>query len=187
MESNKWIDVKDYEGLYKINKMGNIYSTKSNRILKPQLINDRYYHIRLYKTSITSHLLHRLIALHFIPNPNNYLVVDHKNQNKLDNRIENLRWISHSGNSRNRGVQGKTSNFKGVSSSSRKNKPWRAQIKIEGKTKHLGNFRTEEEAHIEYMKNYNNIMKKFENCEDIELDNNNSIFKNNDICLIKHK
>ena len=38
--------------------------------------------------------VHRLIALHFIPNPNNEKEVDHINRNILDNRIENLRWVN---------------------------------------------------------------------------------------------
>ena len=45
---------------------------------------------------------HRLIAKQFIENPNNYVYVDHINRNKLDNRIENLRWCSASDNSKNK-------------------------------------------------------------------------------------
>jgi hypothetical protein len=45
-----------------------------------------------------SFAIHRLIALVFIPNPDNYKVVHHKNENKLDNRIENLEWVSQKSN-----------------------------------------------------------------------------------------
>ena len=48
------------------------------------------------------YLKHRLIATQFIENPNNYVYVDHINRNRLDNRIENLRWCSASDNSKNR-------------------------------------------------------------------------------------
>ena len=47
--------------------------------------------------------IHRLIAIHFIPNPNNLPLVDHKNRIKTDNRIENLRWVSSSDNNQNVG------------------------------------------------------------------------------------
>ena len=45
--------------------------------------------------------LHRLLAQAFIPNPQNLQVVDHKNRNKLDNRLNNLRWVTSSENNRN--------------------------------------------------------------------------------------
>lgn len=52
---------------------------------------------------------HRLIAVQFIPNPDNLPQVDHINHNRTDNRIENLRWVSSSGNSRNKSSYGKKS------------------------------------------------------------------------------
>ena len=48
--------------------------------------------------------LHRLIATHFIPNPNNLPCIDHINRIKTDNRIENLRWASYSTNNRNKNL-----------------------------------------------------------------------------------
>ena len=45
---------------------------------------------------------HRIIASQFIPNPNNLSEVDHINHNRADNRIENLRWVSHSDNGKNK-------------------------------------------------------------------------------------
>jgi len=154
----KWIE--GYENLYKICKNGDVISCRFNKekILKPRIISD-YLIVTLYKNKKQKHfLIHRLIAIYFIDNPNNYQIVDHINQNSLDNRIENLRWITKSGNMRNRKNQGKY--MKGVWFHKKNNK-FRAKICIDYKHKHLGYFDTELEAHEKYMKAYNEIMEKF--------------------------
>ena len=69
--------------------------------------------------------------------------IDHINTNSLDNRIENLRVLTHQQNQFNR-------NAKGYYWNKKRNK-WRSQIKINGKTKFLGYFDDEEDAHISYL------------------------------------
>jgi len=161
MEDWKWID--GYENLYKICKNGDVISCRFNKekILKPGNNTWGYLQVGLYKNNkLKTFRIHRLIALHFIDNPNNYECVDHVNRNKRDNRIENLRWITQSGNKRNTKNYGKY--MKGVSFNKASNK-FQAQIYFDNKSKYLGCFKTELEAHNVYMKAYNEIMKKFKN------------------------
>ena len=96
--------LEDYPN-YRIYKDGKVENTTSKKILKPRLQgrkNKQYYKVRLYESGKWKDFLnHRLLALLFLPNPCNYSDVDHINLNKLDNRLENLRWCSHSSNMRN--------------------------------------------------------------------------------------
>ncbi len=96
-----WIDVEGYEGLYKISNFGRVLSIKT---LMSIYINSRgYKSVRLHKEGKQKNFtLHRLLANHFIPNPQNLPEVDHKNRDKLDNSLENLRWCSRIENSLNR-------------------------------------------------------------------------------------
>ena len=97
-ENNKIID---YRGLYQISNLGRIKSLKrkyttENRILKYHKKNSGYYYVDLCKNSETKRfLIHRLVAIHFITNPNNLSQVNHKNENKEDNCVENLEWCTH--------------------------------------------------------------------------------------------
>ena len=84
-------DIKNYEGLYKISLQGNVFSLISNKKLKPNLNKNGYYQINLYKnTNIKCFYIHRLVALHFIPNLLNKSQVNHIDGNKLNNHIDNL-------------------------------------------------------------------------------------------------
>lgn len=101
-----WKDVIGYEGYYKISNKGEVVSIerevvqKNNSIrtfpsqkAKPRINVHGYIIVLLSKEQKTEHaLLHRLLAIHFIPNPNNYKIVRHLNDNKLDYRLENLAW-----------------------------------------------------------------------------------------------
>lgn len=83
----------DYTGLYKINTKGQIYSLISNKILKNVKANTGYYQITLCKNKKHyQHLIHRLVAFMFIPNPNNLPQVNHIDENKGNNTLENLEW-----------------------------------------------------------------------------------------------
>lgn len=89
--------------------------------------------------------LHHLV----IGSPPNSLQVDHINRNRLDDRRENLRFVTREGNMRNRGaLKNNKSSYKGVWLEDK----WRACIRIDGHTKHLGSFETAEEAASAYDK-----------------------------------
>lgn len=106
IDGEVWIDVRGYEDLYQVSNMGRIRSkpkviTRKNgvnqyfheRIIKFCTINSGYYRVVLHKDlGSKSFLVHRLVATHFLPNPNEYKEVNHKNEKKTDNRVENLEW-----------------------------------------------------------------------------------------------
>ena len=82
-----------------------IYSEKRGKMkrLKAGINNRGYYRVNLCKDGKKYYkLVHRLIAEMFIKNPDNLPDVDHINHDKTDNRLENLRWVSHQDNGRNR-------------------------------------------------------------------------------------
>lgn len=84
--------IKGYEN-YSISKTGEVTNTNTGRVLKACLNGIGYYHVSLHKDGKQKSVkLHRLVAEHFIPNPDNLPVVRHLNDVKNDNRIENLAW-----------------------------------------------------------------------------------------------
>lgn len=149
MEEEIWKDIIDYEGLYMISSLGRVMSSKYNKkkILKPRVGSHGYHRVDLCKDSkIKSFLIHRLIAIHFIDNPDNFEHVDHINRNKLDNRIQNLRWCSRSTNSQNRTKkENASSQYYGVYWNKRYKK-WRARITVNGEKTNLGYYDNEEES-----------------------------------------
>ena len=103
-----WKDIQGYEGVYQISNLGEIKSlermivTNDNitkkikeKILKPCLRKNGYYGIVLKKDDKSKYYaIHRLVAQHFIPNPNNLPQVNHKDENKINNCVENLEWCT---------------------------------------------------------------------------------------------
>ena len=88
-----WMDIKGYEGKYKVSNQGRVYSIRSNKYLAIGNNRKGYLYVRLWKDNIEKkEYIHRLVARHFIPNPNNLPQVNHKDENKENNRVENLEW-----------------------------------------------------------------------------------------------
>ena len=103
-----WKDVKGYEGLYLVSDEGEVYSlprivnngrgtyVTGGRLLKPGKRAQYYSFVILSDGENIEHKsLHRLVAEAFIPNPNDYPEVNHIDENKTNNRPENLEWCDH--------------------------------------------------------------------------------------------
>jgi hypothetical protein len=94
-EKEIWKDIPEYEGLYQVNQWGDIYSLISNKRLKYSVSNDGYKQYNLRKNKKPHIMLaHRAVALAFIPNPNNYPIVNHKDENPLNCYVDNLEWCT---------------------------------------------------------------------------------------------
>lgn len=101
MEPKKCLDNPNYL----VYPDGRIYSLLRNKFLQPWVDSDGYLRVEL---QTVPKLVHRLVAECFIPNPQNYETVNHKDENKLNNHIDNLEWMSRENNvkySQNNAIQ----------------------------------------------------------------------------------
>lgn len=88
-------DVKGFEGFYQVSNLGNVFSIKKNKILKPTILDNGYLQVDLYKnTEHKKNNIHRLVAIAFIPNPYNLPQVNHKDEDKTNNNVWNLEWCT---------------------------------------------------------------------------------------------
>ena len=96
-----WKPVKEFEDLYEVSNIGRVRSLRRNKILStPNRIAGRGYpFLYLYRNGKRdSQMVHRLVAKAFIPNPNNYDEVNHKDEDATNNVVTNLEWCTHSYN-----------------------------------------------------------------------------------------
>ena len=125
-----WMPIKNFEGLYEVSNTGKIKSLNYNHTKKEGLLKfkkDKYGYLEvfLFKDKIKYKFkVHRLVAIHFIPNIKNKPCVDHINTNKEDNNVENLRWVTHKENNNNPLTKKKTidnhADFIGIKNPNRK-------------------------------------------------------------------
>ena len=98
-----WRDIEGYEGLYQVSNLGRVRSLNYNRTGKVQNMKlgtypNGYKMVDLKKNKKRkAHLVHRLVAKAFIPNPNpdQLCEVNHKDEDKANNTVDNLEWCSH--------------------------------------------------------------------------------------------
>lgn len=94
----KWKDIDGFEGKYQISSWGRVRN-RDGLILKPYMNNKGYLKISLQQgRRAIKKRVHRLVAIAFIPNPENLPQVNHKDGNKTNNSFTNLEWISNSDN-----------------------------------------------------------------------------------------
>lgn len=93
-----WKDVPGYEGLYQVSNLGRV-KRPCKRLLKGSICKNGYYRVTLWKNGKMSYKhIHRLVAMVFIPNPNNYPCINHKDEVRTNNNVDNLEWCSYSYN-----------------------------------------------------------------------------------------
>jgi hypothetical protein len=103
--------LKGYEGLYLINKKGHIKTVRrrgtDERIIRPALCKNGYYAVSLNnKDGGKTFTIHRLLACQYIPNVDNKRCIDHIDRNKINNSLDNLRWVTYTENNQNKNING---------------------------------------------------------------------------------
>lgn len=96
----EWRPVVGYEGKYEVSNLGKVdaldfHRQGIRRALKQVKLNSGYIRVTLYKNGVPTHYqVHRVVASAFIPNPNNYPCINHKDENKENNVVSNLEWCT---------------------------------------------------------------------------------------------
>ena len=138
MQKEVWKDIQGFEGQYQISNYGRVKSFYRNeegfvRIISTNKLGYKWIGLRKPGMNAPTHsLIHRLVALHFVPNPDpeNLREINHKDGNKENNYFENLEWCTRSYNIKHAFDNGLKANKKGAES-------WRAvqfyRFNLEGK------------------------------------------------------
>ena len=93
IEIEEFRDIPDYEGMYEVSNLGRV--RRDGKILKPFKNKKGYLLVSLFKNGTKKNArIHRLVAQSFIPNPQNLPQINHKDEDKTNNAVENLEWCT---------------------------------------------------------------------------------------------
>lgn len=97
----RWKPIRGYEHCYAVSDKGNVKSLRRDKVLKQHINkqNGYCYVVFSLEGNRKTMRVHRLVAMEFCPNPHNYLLVNHKDENKTNNRADNLEWCTAKYNS----------------------------------------------------------------------------------------
>ena len=169
MSKERWEDIPDYKGYYKVSDFGRVKSlerkaksprgfrTIKEKILK-QGLRSTYVSVALYKENNNKSFdVHVLVAMAFLNHTpcGHKVVVDHINFDRLDNKLSNIRLITQRENANRKHIES-TSEYIGVSWDKSRVK-WTARIWDNDKQKYLGRFTNEYDAHLAYQKELKQI------------------------------
>lgn len=164
-------DVVGYEGNYLISEDGEVYSVIRGIRLKQFSKNadsNSYRRVELSLNGVKrKHQVHRLVAEAYLGKPEEFMVVNHKNGIKYDNRVLNLEWVTQKQNDAHARINGltpsllgnkqkrNTSGYVGVTKSGNK---WKAQMRLSGKLHYFGLYDTPEEASKAYTEAFEGVL-----------------------------
>lgn len=157
-----WKDIEGYNGDYKISNLGRVLSLKKEGkfLLPEKVIKDKYYRVCLYNSGVKKrHFVHRLVAEHFLLKVGNSNIVNHIDNNGLNNSVDNLEWVTVRENL----SHCTKSKYVGVQIEVRGNYiRYRSSVRVNGKLIRKSH-KTEEEAHNEYLNvlKQNNIYNRY--------------------------
>ena len=159
--NEQWRQVDGYANYY-VSNCGRVKNITNEMILKQRLTRTGYYVINLHEFgNMKTYKIHRLVAHAFIANQNDYKYVDHKNNDRKNNFMTNLRWCTSQQNNMNASKrENVTCKYKGVSFY-KKYGTWRAQIQYCKTKTHLGYYKTQKEAGEAYNKKATELFGEF--------------------------
>jgi hypothetical protein len=166
MNKEIWKDIPGYDGLYRVSSTGRVISSKYRKTNKASILSQRlggngYYTIDLHLKSVKkTKEVHQLVAIAFLSHkPCGLLrVVNHIDEVKTNNNVENLEIVTHRENCSLK-RDGFSSKFTGVNYHKR-DKRWGANIKINGKQNYLGSFDSEIKASEAYQNRLSEHLKE---------------------------
>lgn len=99
----RWLPIKGFEGLYNVSEFGDVFSIRTNKLLKAHKDKDGYLQLKLSVEGKQYHKrVAKIVAETFIENPECKYTVNHKDKNILNNHFTNLEWMTYSENTRHR-------------------------------------------------------------------------------------